>query len=186
MNPLDMVILAIIAFNAILGLMRGAIWQILRFASIALGFYVAHKYGEVFLARWPENIRNQTSYAIVVARVVLFMSVYIVMFGITHMVKAFVDKIQLGSVDRLLGAVVGATKGAAFCCVILYLQFIPPISTFPMVKQYLYGDGEKGIKGSKVNDYFIKEVKPRLEQSLPKEVIQKVDEMKSKAEASFK
>jgi membrane protein required for colicin V production len=186
MNVVDIGILILIGFNAILGLMRGAVWQILRIVSIVLGIMIAQRYGEVVLEKAPESFRTGTSYAIIITRLVLFLAVYIVMFGVTHMVKALIDKVKLGSIDKMIGAAVGAAKGAAFCCIILYVQYIPPVSNFDIVHDHLYGNGTKNIPKSKGNEFFITKIKPELDKNLPKELTTKVNDSLSKAAATFK
>jgi membrane protein required for colicin V production len=177
MNSLDVIILIIIAFNALLGIMRGAIWQILRIGSIILGIVVARQFGNDVLARMPGNLRD-SSYAIIVVQVALFLAVYLVMFGVTNLVKAVVNKIKLGGVDKAAGAVVGAAKGAALCCIVLYLQYIPMVTEVPTVKDQLYGNPAKNIAPSKCNDVFISRVKPWLDQKLPHELTDRVTKLR--------
>ena len=186
MNTLDYIILAILAFNAILGAMRGGIWQILRIVSIIAGIWVARQYGETVAQKLPENLRGEGNHSVIIAQVAIFLTVYIVGFAVTNMVKTLVAKIQLGSLDRLLGAAVGAAKGAALICVVLYLQYLPLVNQVPIVGDQLYGSKDGTVKPSACNDQFLTRVKPWLDQHVPEGLAKRVDDLKQKISTTGK
>ncbi|MFT7619778.1 MAG: membrane protein required for colicin V production [Planctomycetota bacterium] len=175
MNTLDILILVVLGFNAILGAVRGAAWQILRLASIFLGVWGASRFGSEFLNLFPESWGISEDYGIYVARIVLFLSVYLVMFGITNLIKSMIQKVKLGSWDRALGAVFGAAKGALFCCVVLYLQ-LTPVGDIQAVQDQLHGNEKSGISASVGNDYFLKYARERIEKAVPNKFEEKVKE----------
>ena len=170
MNTVDLLILLVVAFNAILGAVRGAVWQVLRVGAIVLGVLVALRYGEPFLAVIPESLGVPRDTAgVILAQVVLFVSVYLGMYGLTSMAKALIDKMKLGSADRLLGALLGAAKGVLFCGVALYLQFTPLVE-IDFVRDHLRGNIEKGIEPSRANRLFLVYLKDRIDELLPDSV----------------
>ncbi|MEZ6194447.1 MAG: CvpA family protein [Planctomycetota bacterium] len=175
MNPIDAGLLVIIGINLILGLLRGAIWQVLKLAGIALGVWGAMQYGARFQQMWPDAIRVEGGSGELLAQGVLFLSIYIVVFGISHLLQSLIKKIDLGSLDRLLGGLVGAAKGALIGSVILYLQFLPFVTNFDTVKDWLYGNSERGISPSVGNEIFIQHVYDRLDSIVPTELKRKTD-----------
>lgn len=174
MNTLDILILVVLGFNAILGAVRGAAWQILRLGSIVLGVWGAWRFGAEFLALFPDSWGISKDYGIYVARVVLFLSVYLIMFGITNLVKSLIQKVKLGSWDRTLGAAFGTAKGAMFVCVILYLQ-LTPVGDIQAIKDQLHGNPELGIPESVGNRYFLKYARDRIEKAVPNDLEDQID-----------
>lgn len=175
-NTLDGLVLVIIGFNLILGAIRGAAWQILRIASIVLGIWAAVHWGEAFLEAFKERVSFTSSYGIIVARVALFFTVYILMYGVTQIVRKIIDKVKLGSIDRTAGAACGAFKGAAFACMMLYLQYIPPVNQFEIVENQLYGTPPGRTDYSRSNFVFLKYVKPWLDERVPDDLKQRLND----------
>lgn len=168
LNALDIICILIVVFHFIIGAVKGATWQIMRIASIVLGFWCASHYAETFLQAWPDGLfKPDETYGIYVAKVAIFLSVYLAFFFLTHLLKSIIDKIKLGSWDRTLGAVLGAAKGAAICSLILYLQFIEPLAAIPMVRDQLQGNEGDDIQASHANDAFLKYVRPKVKELLP-------------------
>ena len=174
LNALDIICALVVVFHLIIGAVKGATWQVMRIASIVLGFWCASHYAESFLNAWPESLmKPDETYGIYVAKVALFLSVYLAFFFLTHLLKSIIDKIKLGSWDRTLGAALGAVKGAAICSLVLYLQFIDPIRAIPSVHDQLNGNAEEDIRASHANDLFLRYVEPKVKEVLPTESIEK-------------
>ncbi|MCA9321452.1 MAG: CvpA family protein [Planctomycetes bacterium] len=167
MNTIDALVLVVVAFNLLLGAIRGATWQILRLASIGLGIWAALRFADDFLAIWPQSLGLDPTYAPLIARVIVFLSVYLVMFGVTHLVKSMIDRVKLGGLDRLIGAGIGAIKGAFFCCVVLYLQFMPFVLEVDWLRDQLYGNPDRRIERSIANDLFVDFMKSRIDRVIP-------------------
>ncbi len=185
MNTLDILILIILAFNAILGAVRGAAWQILRLASIFLGVWGAWRFGDEFLRFFPASWGISSEYGIYVARVVLFLSIYLIMFGVTNLVRSVIKKVKLGSWDRTLGAGFGVAKGALFCCIILYLQ-LTPIGDITVVQEQLHGSKDGSIPASRGNELFLKYARERLDSVVPDERKSDIEKLSKKAEELLK
>ena len=180
MNAVDVLVLVLVAFNLILGAVRGAAWQILRIASFVLGFWAARVYGPEVFARFPENWGLAAEPGQAVAYVVVFVSVYLVMFGVTQLVKSAIQKIKLGSTDRTIGAALGAAKGALFASVLLYLQFVPFVNDIEPVRDQLYGNPEESIEPSVANALFLDHLKERIDDMIPDDAEQRVGEIRDR------
>lgn len=178
MNAIDILVLVLISFNLILGAIRGAAWQILRIAGLVLSYVAAKEYGADFFASFPENWRLSDEPGLVIAHVVVFVSVYLVMFAVTNLVKAIIQKVKLGSTDRTIGAALGAFKGAVFASLLLYLQFVPVVGETETVRDHLYGNEAKAIAPSRANDVFLTYLKARLDEMVPDDAEDRVDELR--------
>lgn len=175
LNALDIICILIVSFHLILGAVKGATWQIMRIASIVLGFWCASHYSQAVLDRWPDSLmKPDAPYGIYVAQVAVFLAVYLAFFFLTHLLKSIIDKIKLGSWDRMLGAILGAAKGAAICSLVLYLQFIDPIAAIPLVRDQLVGNETKDVRASKANQIFVEEIEPRIKKLLPPDAIEEI------------
>jgi uncharacterized membrane protein required for colicin V production len=169
---------------------RGAVWQVLRLASIVLGVWGAARYGREFFELFPSSWGISAEVGIHVARIVVFLSVYLVMFGVTNLAQALVKKVKLGGMDRTLGALLGAGKGALFCCLVLYLQFWPLVGEVQAVHDQLHGSADGSIPASRANRFFIEHVRERVNAVVPEETrdslqktLDELDEAKRAADA---
>jgi len=127
MNPLDMLIVVILAFCLIRGVFRGLIKELSSIAGVFVGFYAAYSYYGVitkFLTRWFSN----TDYLNILSFLVIFSIIFIIIsiFGIV--IKYLLNISFLGWMDRICGAGFGAIKGILIVSVIL----IPLTSFLPL------------------------------------------------------
>jgi len=136
MNPLDMLIVVILAFCFIRGIFRGLIKELSSIVGVFAGFYAAYTYYGVvskFLSRWFSNL----AYLNILSFLVIFSLIFIVIsiFGIV--IKYLLNIAFLGWMDRICGAGFGAIKGILIVSVILI-----PLTSFlprgtPLLKQSL-------------------------------------------------
>lgn len=154
MNSIDVVVLVLIGFNAALGLFRGAAWQVLRLASIGLGIWCAVKFGPQFLALLPSSLGLSPETGMIPAQLMIFAFVYLLMFGVTHLLQKSINKVRLGSVDKLLGATLGGLKGAFFCMILLSVQFVPQQVLPDAIMHQFNGHPAEGIPKSRANQVF--------------------------------
>lgn len=180
MNAIDTLVLVLVAFNLILGAVRGAAWQILRIATIVLGVWTSREYGRDFFEMFPAGWGLDAEPGLVIAHVVVFVIVYLVMFGFTQLVRSLIQKVKLGSTDRTIGAALGAAKGAFFASMLLYLQFVPFVGDIETVRDHLYGNPEKQVEASHANDYFLTYLKDRIDEMVPDDAEQRVNDIRDR------
>ncbi len=112
MHVMDIVFLVFIFVLAVKGLIRGLVKEVFGLVGLVLAVVLAinvnvplgeivAKYGRV----------NVTVGEILVFALVFF-AVYMIIFGVGIMFSRFLDKIELGFLNRSLGFVVGIVKGA--------------------------------------------------------------------------
>lgn len=118
MNELDWLIVIIVAFSALMSLLRGFVkeafslltWLVALFVGLALSPNLAQ-----LLSNWlaHEVLR------MIVAFLCLFLVTLIIGGVISSLVVSLVSKTGLGPLDRLLGTVFGALRGAVIIMAVL-------------------------------------------------------------------
>ena len=114
MHWLDIIILIVLGFGAVLGFWSGLLWQIARVVSLVLSLYVAISVNTP-ASEWLNRQWNDTSPTIcrVAAFVLAFLLVYLVLYLITRMLHQAIKATKLETVDRLLGSLLGMAKMGA-------------------------------------------------------------------------
>lgn len=121
MNWLDIAIIAPLLFGLIMGLIRGLVSELNAILSVLLGILGVRLFGPA-VAAW---IRTTTEWhmeiCVVVGYTVLFLTIVIVLHLLGKLVQRLLHKIQLGWVNRLLGALCGTLK---WTVIVLFLVFL--------------------------------------------------------------
>ena len=112
MNLIDLLVLAIIAISALLGLSRGFVREMLGLASWLLAAYAAYRLSPQLIPFAERTIGNP-DIAGVTAYVVTFLGCLIVLSLLSNLVGRIVRFSALGGLDRTLGLVFGVVRGAA-------------------------------------------------------------------------
>ncbi len=136
MNPLDMVIVVILAFCLIRGIFRGLIKELSSIVGVFAGFYAAYTYyGTISkpLSKWISNI----PYLNILSFLIIFCLIFIIISIIGVIIKYLLNIAFLGWMDRICGVGFGIIKGLLIVSVILI-----PLTTFlpqkhPLVKNSL-------------------------------------------------
>jgi len=129
MNALDYAILGVLLISVLIGVVRGAIREIVNVVGWVMGFLAAQTYAPdlvPFFSDWMVDpvIR------FVVAWILIFFSVVIGISVIGSLIAEGVRKLGLGTLDRIVGAAIGALRGAL---VLLLLTLAAGLTTFPRV-----------------------------------------------------
>ena len=120
MTLFDYFAIAIVGISMLLGLMRGAIKEVFSLASWIIAFIVARLFSVQF-AQVLESAVSNSSLRLLAAFIMLFILALIVMGLISLMLTAVIKKIGLGSLDRLLGTVIGFLRGVVIMLVLVIL-----------------------------------------------------------------
>jgi len=125
---LDGILLVGIGFGAVLGARSGFLQQFGRMVGLGVAFYTAFIFNDrstAFLLDYV-LINTEEYVARCLSFLIVFFSVYLIIHLGTRLMQKFIKAIQLDSLDRLLGAVVGAGKMMVVLAVLcLGLSYFP-------------------------------------------------------------
>lgn len=111
MNWVDLAVLALLAFSALLGLMRGLVREVLGLAAWA-GAIAGAVYGFSTVRPWVRSMIPETDIADPVAFAALFLVALVGLSIIARAVGGLVRGSVLGGLDRTLGLVFGLARGS--------------------------------------------------------------------------
>lgn len=116
----DYVVLVIIGLSIVLSMMRGFFREALAILGWIAAFIVAKTYANEILPMMPDNIPNE-SLRILAAFLVLFLATLLVTSLLAIALSAIFNKIGLGWLNRLLGALFGLVRGILIVCIVVFL-----------------------------------------------------------------
>ena len=120
MTMFDYVVLVIIGLSIVLSMMRGFFREALAILGWIAAFIVAKTYANQILPMMPDNIPNE-SLRILAAFLVLFLATLLVTSLLAIALSAIFNKIGLGWLNRLLGALFGLVRGILIVCIVVFL-----------------------------------------------------------------
>jgi len=114
MHWLDITILAVLTFFALVGIWRGLVSQVFSTLALVFGFAAGLLFYDVLAEALTERgvVENEPM-ANVIAFVLLLVAVYIFVQMIGWLISKLVGTLRLGPLDRLAGGALGAVFGAA-------------------------------------------------------------------------
>lgn len=129
MNWFDIIILIPCLIGLIKGVINGLVKEAVEIVSLVAGIWLAVRFSAggvaLFLEVFPSL--NQCfgiyTYSILKAIffIVILMLVVIIMGGIGRLIERMLEKIALGGINKILGAVFGCVKGAIIAILIFYI-----------------------------------------------------------------
>jgi membrane protein required for colicin V production len=116
MQPYDVAMIVVLAVATLLGIWKGAAWQVASLASIIVSSMVAVHSSAAIAPYFP----GQEPWNRFLAMLVLYVVTAIAIWLLFHFVSGIIDRVKLKEFDRQLGAIVGLAKGALYCVVITF------------------------------------------------------------------
>ena len=127
MTWFDYAVVAVIGLSLLIGLMRGAVNEILALAGWVVAFLVANAFAHNVESALASTIaspvlRTAAAYAL------LFIGVLFVVMLVRIVLSGFVKAMGLGPIDRVLGGFVGFAKGVL---IVLLVVLAASMTTLP-------------------------------------------------------
>lgn len=121
MNSIDLILLVIIAASALLAAFRGFVGTIASIVAWLGAGWCAFRYGAQ-LAYWFSGDGNPGATELLGGYVVAFIAVLVTVGLVSWILRKVLSSIGLGGVDRLLGAALGALRGALVACMLVLVM----------------------------------------------------------------
>jgi membrane protein required for colicin V production len=118
----DLALLAVFAFSALVGLWRGFIFEIVSLLGWLVAFVLANTLGPLM----ADFIPLDGSLRLWVAYVVIFVLVLLTCTLLARMLRALVSATPLSMIDHLLGGAFGAVRGAVILVAVGVLVALSP------------------------------------------------------------
>lgn len=126
MTWLDIVVIAIIALSAVLGIVRGLVKEVMSLLTWGLAFWIAFRFGRDLAARMEGIIQHEET-RLVAAFVLLFFAVLAIGMLIGGLVVRLVRSSEIGGPDRALGAAFGVLRGVLLVVLLVLVTAITPL-----------------------------------------------------------
>lgn len=110
MNELDYVIIAILLISIGIGVVRGAMREVLNVAGWVLAFILSHEFAgnlAAYFADWAA----EPAVRLVVAWLAIFLLVLVLVAMIASLLSELMRKLGLGGLDRGVGGAIGLLRG---------------------------------------------------------------------------
>ncbi len=145
MNTVDLLVLAVLFLNGVIGAFRGFTWQVFRLGSLVLAFWLGNHYSgklaDWLPTAWLPDDRMQRS---ALLWVIIGVGSYLLMYGIGYIFRRWIDRARLASSDRALGFFLGAAKGAAIVALVFQVLLV----FFPLLPDSVQSQLVGGSSGS--------------------------------------
>lgn len=120
MTSFDYAVLTIIGLSVIFSVMRGMVREVLAILGWLAAFYVGRTYTNQLLPMMPADIPSE-SLRVLAAFLVLFLATLLLASLLGIAISAIINKIGLGWLNRLLGALFGIVRGLVIVCILVFL-----------------------------------------------------------------
>lgn len=120
MTSFDYIVIAIIALSVVVSMMRGAVKEMLAILGWVVAFYVAKAYSSMLAAFLPEGIPTEALKTLI-AFLILLIAVLFISGLLAVAISGIVNKVGLGSLNRLFGVIFGFAKGLLIVSVLVFL-----------------------------------------------------------------
>ncbi len=131
---IDLVLLAVVAISALLGLLRGFVGIVVGTLSWVLAGWATFRFG-ADAGLWLSGSAAPTMTHYVAGYALVFVAVMVVVAVLGMLIRAAVDATRLTGTDRSLGLGLGALRGALFACVLVLLMGFTPLPQEPAWRQ---------------------------------------------------
>ena len=118
MNPLDMIIVAVLCFCLGRGFFRGLVKELSSIIGVLAGFYAAYTYYRVlagYMAKWASGFEHTD----IICFSIIFLTVFVTINFLGLFLKYILNISFLGWLDRICGTCFGFIKGILVVSILL-------------------------------------------------------------------
>lgn len=127
MNELDYAVIVVMVISVAVGVVRGAIREVINIASWIVAFMLARAFAPDVSAHFADWM-TEPVYRVALAWLAIFLAVLVVAGLLASLLSELVRKLGLSGLDRTLGAIIGVLRGAL---AILVLTLIAGMTKVP-------------------------------------------------------
>lgn len=131
---IDIVLGGILLVSALLGLFRGFIGIVVGTLSWLLAGWATFRFGGD-AALWLSTGQPPSTSQYVAGYALVFIGVLVAVAVLGMLIRAGVNAVSLGGMDRLLGFALGLVRGAFLACVAVVLMSFTPLAAEPAWRQ---------------------------------------------------
>lgn len=126
---LDLIFSGILIISILVGLIRGAIREVLSLIGLAVAIYLAFTFSEMISDRYVSRFFEEPKISYLVSFVLIILAAIFAIALINMFFSQLLRASGLSFVNRFFGLLFGAIRGAVICSVIvLALSFIPSVT----------------------------------------------------------
>jgi len=126
MTSFDYAVIVIVSLSVIVSVMRGLVKEVLAILGWVVAFYVAKTYSSQILPMMPVEIPTE-SLRMLASFLVLFVATLIVSSLLAIALASVFKKMDLGWLNRSLGALFGLARGVLIVGIIVFLAGLTSI-----------------------------------------------------------
>lgn len=127
---LDLVFIVILAISILLGLIRGAIREVLSLVGLGASVYLAFKFSDTLSKTYVSQIFEDTRISYIVTFVLIIVATLFAVTLINLFFSQLLKASGLSFVNRFLGMIFGILRGMVICCIlVLIIGFVPGITS---------------------------------------------------------
>lgn len=165
----DLVMLGILAAAAVLGYLKGMVWQVAWIAGIAASTFVALRFG----SEVAPYVGQQPPWNRLIAMLALYVATSLAVWLVFRVISGAINAVHLSAFDRQLGLVLGLAKGALLCVVITFFS----VTLAPAYRHQIVGSRSGRL---------VAELIVRADEFLPREIGEAVDPFVRQFEDQFR
>lgn len=170
LGAVDAAALILITFQAIMGLVRGFAWQLVRLATLIGALVLARLFADDVAVQIREHSSVEAPADSILAWFVILVGVFLAGTILAVVLRKMIAALRMQSYDRLLGLALGVVKGGAMVVVaILLLSQLRGASALQ--------DALARSESAKIASRVVEQIGPLFPESLREDIIRWREEM---------
>ncbi len=125
---LDIIFIAILVISIIIGLIRGAVREVLSLVGLGLAIYLAFNFSEILSKNYVSQLFEQPRVSYIVTFILIIVITIFAVALINLLISQLLKASGLSAFNRFLGMLFGILRATVICCIItLLLSLIPDV-----------------------------------------------------------